>query len=139
MSDDAQTRTETAELMRQYQSLLLGEQFEEWIELWTDDAVCEFPFAAEGQPRRLEGKPAILEYMSAFPARISIERVDEMTSHPGLDPSVLITELRVTGTAVETGKPYPQQYVIVARARDGRLAHYREYWNPLVSAEAFSS
>jgi len=42
------------------------------------------------------------------------------------------------GRAVETDKPYNQQYVIVAEARDGKLAHYREYWNPLVSAEALS-
>jgi len=26
----------------------------------------------------------------------------------------------------------------VAETRDGKLTHYREYWNPLVSAEALS-
>jgi hypothetical protein len=46
--------------------------------------------------------------------------------------------MTIRGRAVETNKTYNQQYVIVAEARDGKLAHYREYWNPLVSAEALS-
>jgi len=42
------------------------------------------------------------------------------------------------GTGRRDGQAYNQQYVIVAEARDGKLAHYREYWNALVSAEALS-
>jgi len=26
----------------------------------------------------------------------------------------------------------------VAETKDGKLAHYREYWNPLIAAEAFA-
>jgi ketosteroid isomerase-like protein len=58
--------------------------------------------------------------------------------HPAQDPNVVIVEMTIRGRAVETDKPYNQQFVIVAETRDGKLARYREYWNPLVSAEAFS-
>jgi ketosteroid isomerase-like protein len=33
---------------------------------------------------------------------------------------------------VATGAPYNQLYISVVTLRDGRIAHYRDYWNPLV-------
>jgi ketosteroid isomerase-like protein len=124
--------------MQQYQTLLTEERFDEWVELWADDGVCEFPFASPERPRHLQGKEQILAYMTAYPSRISIDGVDELRVHPALDPNVVVVEMTVRGRAVETDKPYNQQYVIVAETRDGKLARYREYWNPLVSAEALS-
>ncbi len=124
--------------MQQYQRLLTEARFGEWIELWADDGVCEFPFASPGRPRLLQGKEQILAYMTAYPSRIFIEGVDKLRVHPALDPNVVVVEMTIKGRAVETDKPYNQQYVIVAETRDGKLTHYREYWNPLVSAEALS-
>lgn len=137
MTDD-EIRQENLALMQQYQTLLLEHRFDEWIDLWADDAICEFPFAAPDRPKTLEGRETILAYMRAYPSRFSVEGVDELRVHQGLDPNVVVVEMRIKGRAVETGKPYNQQFVIVAEARDGKLAHYREYWNPLVSAEALS-
>jgi ketosteroid isomerase-like protein len=136
MTDDESIRLDT--LMQQYQRLLTEARFGEWIELWADDGVCEFPFASPGRPRLLQGKEQILAYMTAYPSRIFIEGVDKLRVHPALDPNVVVVEMTIKGRAVETDKPYNQQYVIVAETRDGKLTHYREYWNPLVSAEALS-
>jgi ketosteroid isomerase-like protein len=138
MTDDEAIRLETLALMRQYQTLLTEARFGEWIELWADDGVCEFPFASPGRPKLLQGKEQILAYMTAYPSRISIDGVHELRVHPALDPNVVIVEMTIKGRAVETDKPYNQHYVIVAETRDGKLTHYREYWNPLVSAEALS-
>jgi ketosteroid isomerase-like protein len=138
MTDDESIRLETLSLMQQYQRLLTEARFGEWIELWADDGVCEFPFASPGRPRLLQGKEQILAYMTAYPSRIFIEGVDKLRVHPALDPNVVVVEMTIKGRAVETDKPYNQQYVIVAETRDGKLTHYREYWNPLVSAEALS-
>jgi hypothetical protein len=138
MTDDESIRLETLTLMQQYQRLLTEARFGEWIELWADDGVCEFPFASPGRPRLLQGKEQILAYMTAYPSRIFIEGVDKLRVHPALDPNVVVVEMTIKGRAVETEKPYNQQYVIVAETRDGKLTHYREYWNPLVSAEALS-
>jgi ketosteroid isomerase-like protein len=138
MTDDERARLTTLTLMQQYQTLLTEARFDEWIELWADDGVCEFPFAGPERPRLLQGKKQILAYMTDYPSRISIDGVDELRVHPALDPNVVVVEMTIRGRAVETDKPYNQQYVIVAETRDGKLAHYREYWNPLVSAEALS-
>ena len=138
MTDDESIRLETLSLMQQYQRLLTEARFGEWIELWADDGVCEFPFASPGRPRLLQGKEQILAYMTAYPSRIFIEGVDKLRVHPALDPNVVVVEMTIKGRAVETDEPYNQQYVIVAETRDGKLTHYREYWNPLVLAEALS-
>jgi hypothetical protein len=137
MTDD-EIRQGNLALMQQYQTLLLEHRFDEWIDLWADDGTCEFPFAGPDRPKTLEGKEKILAYMRAYPSRFSVESVDELRVHQGLDPNVVVVEMRIKGQAVETGKPYNQQFVIVAEAREGKLAHYREYWNPLVSAEALA-
>ena len=138
MTDDEGIRLETLTLMQQYQRLLTEARFSEWIELWADDGVCEFPFASLGRPRLLQGKEQILAYMTAYPSRIFIEGVDKLRVHPALNPNVVVVEMTIKGRAVETDKPYNQQYVIVAETRDGKLTHYREYWNPLVLDEALS-
>ncbi len=136
--DEQTVRDQTIALMLAYQTLITEQRFDEWIELWADDGICEFPFAAEDRPNRLPGKDEILAYMTQYPDRISFQGVDEMRVHLGLDPHVVVVEMKVRGTALETGKAYNQQFVIVGETKDGKLAHYREYWNPLISAEAFA-
>ncbi|HVV75994.1 MAG TPA: nuclear transport factor 2 family protein [Mycobacteriales bacterium] len=137
MTDD-DTRRANLGLMQQYQTLLFEQRFDEWIELWHDDGVCEFPFAAADRPKRLAGKDEILAYMNDYPSRLSIDGVEDLQVHQGLDPDVVVVEMTIRGRAVDTEKPYNQQYVIVAQTRDGKLAHYREYWNPLITAAAHS-
>ena len=41
-----------------------------WMEMYSQDAVHEFPFAPEGASHRLEGRNAIAAYMRQLPARI---------------------------------------------------------------------
>lgn len=137
MTDD-DVREVNLGLMQQYQTLLLEHRFDEWIELWADDGICEFPFARPERPKILKGKAEILSYMTAFPSWFTVEGVDELRVYQGTDPNVVIVEMKIRAHAVDSGKPYNQRFVIVAEARDGKLSHYREYSNPLVSAEALA-
>jgi hypothetical protein len=136
--DDQAVRDQTVALMQSYQTLITEQRFDEWIELWADDGVCEFPFAAEGRPHRLCGKGEILEYMTQYPGRISIDGIDDFRVHLGFDPHVMVVEMSIRATTTQTGKPYNQQLVIIGQTKGGKLAHYREYWNPLIWAEAFA-
>jgi ketosteroid isomerase-like protein len=135
-SDD-EVRERTLKLLQSYQSLLFERRFDEWIQLWADDATCEFPFAPEGPLRVFEGKEAILAHMSAYPEKIAIDSIEQMRIHPMLDPEIAAAELAIKGHAVATGRPYNQRYVIVVETRNGKIWRYREYWNPLISLEAF--
>ena len=132
-SEDVRRRTlETA----QAYLLTLGD-LERWIELWHDDGVLEFPFAPPGRPTTYRGKEAILNYMRAASSRIVTEGVDDLRVHAGDDPQVVVAEISARGRLAQSGARYDQRYVCVFEMRDGLVWHYREYWNPLVSMEAY--
>ncbi len=137
--NDALTRTRNTELAQAYLHLMKEQKWDAWIDLWIDDAVLEFPFAPAGGKSRLVGKTDILGYMRAVSGRIEVLGVKELRIHPMLDPEQLLVELQIEGRIPSTHAPYDQRYVTLFTFKDGHLAHYREYWNPLVSIEAHGS
>lgn len=105
------------------------------VALCTDDVVFEFPFAPPGRPARIEGKQVLGDYLKTVTGRTHIEGVSNLEIHETVKPEVAIIEMTLTGTVTATGAPYEQSYVAVLTVRDGLIAHYRDYWNPLRSAE----
>ena len=105
------------------------------LDLCADDVVFEFPFAPPGRPMRVEGKPALGDYLKALSSRVRLDGVSNLEIHETVKPDVAIIEMTMTGTVTATGAPYEQSYVSVLTVRDGLIAHYRDYWNPLRSAE----
>jgi len=101
------------------------------LDLCADDVVFEFPFAPPGRPTRVEGKPALGEYLKAVSGRMRLEGVSNLEIHETVKPDVAIIEMTMTGTVTATGAPYEQSYVVVLTVHDGLIAHYRDYWNPL--------
>lgn len=108
---------------------------EAMVDLCADDVVFEFPFAPPGRPTRVEGKPALSDYLQSISGRRHIEGVRDLEIHETVKPDVAIIEMTLTGTVTATGAPYEQSYVSVLTVRDGLIARYRDYWNPLRSAE----
>jgi len=136
MSTTDDVRAATLALVNAYQRLLLQQRWDEWIELWTDDAELEFPYAPRDRQSRYRGKSEIVAYMRATPGRVAVDGVREMRLFPMLDPTVAVVEVAIDGHVPDSGAPYGQRYVLFFEARDGKLWRYREYWNPLVSIDA---
>lgn len=105
------------------------------VDLCTDDVVFEFPFAPPGRPARVEGKGALTKYLKALSRQIRLEGVSNLEVHETAKPDVAIIEMTMTGTVAATGEPMEQSYISVLTSRDGLIAHYRDYWNPLRSPE----
>jgi len=105
------------------------------VDLCADDVVFEFPFAPPGRPTRIDGKAALGEYLDDVTGHRRIEGVSNLELHETVKPEVAIVEMTLTGTVTDTGEPYEQSYVSVLTVRDGLIVHYRDYWNPLRSAE----
>lgn len=91
----------------------------------------EFPFAPQGRPRRLEGREAVAAYMRAYPDHIDLHDFPELRIHETTDPATIVVEMRGVGRLVRTGAPFDMTYIAVVTVRDGRIAAYRDYWNPL--------
>jgi ketosteroid isomerase-like protein len=141
VSDDVETaRDAIQQIVQRYLYLYAQQSWDDWIDLWADDGVLEFPFAPAGRRSRYVGKADILAYMKAVPARMAArirsEGLDYFDIRPMLDPAMVCLEMGVKGRILETGAPYLQKYVSIIETRSGKLSLYREYWNPLVSMDA---
>jgi ketosteroid isomerase-like protein len=46
-------------------------------------------------------------------------------------PDVAALEYEGTGKAAKTGRSYLQKYITVLTFREGRISHWKDYWNPV--------
>lgn len=97
----------------------------------TEDVVFEFPFAPAGRPRRLQGRDAVHDYLAPLFASLRMVGLGEVTMHQTTEATVAIAEFTADLQSRSTPEPMRNSYVGVLTARDGRVAHYRDYWSPL--------
>jgi uncharacterized protein len=130
------TPSPAADVLHRGLDLMLAKDMRGFLTLWHDDAIAEFPFAPAGFPRRLDGIAAITDYLIDYPERLDIAGFSDLTVHQSTDPAVVIAEFTGTGTVVATGRPYKMPYIAVLTVREGKIAHYRDYWDPIVAVES---
>ncbi|GGH49527.1 nuclear transport factor 2 family protein [Frigidibacter albus] len=107
---------------------------EDMMGMFAADIVFEFPFAPEGMPARLEGRAALAGHLAKLGPLIDFGEMTLGAVHPAGETVVI--EFTCTGRGTQTGTPYDQTYISVVTMRDGRIACYRDYWNPLVVLSA---
>ncbi len=137
MTSDDDIRARTIRLVGAYQTLMAKGHWDAWIDLWRDDGILEFPFAPRRRRPIYRGRPDILAYMKAASGKIAVDAALQARVFSMQDPAVAVAEYAIKGRALTTGSPYDQRYVLFFETKDGKLAHYREYWNPLISMAAF--
>ena len=112
----------------------LGERLnpgaESFVQMFAEDGVMEFPYALPS-PRRVEGREALAAHLGYLARLVELLSVSDVVKHETTDPEVFIVEFASSGRAVATGEPFEQRYISVIRVRDGRIVHYKDYWNPL--------
>ena len=100
------------------------------MEMLTEDAVMEFPYAPPTRPARLVGKPEIVRFFAGFGDFLVLDAVHLVAAHPTTDPDIAVVEMEGRGKYAQTRRPYFQKYVSVLTFRGGRIAHWKDYWNP---------
>lgn len=106
----------------------------EMADLFTEDIVFEFPYAPEGFPRRLDGLTALKGHLARLDPILELREFTLHTAH--VSENAVVFEFSCKGEGIATGLPYDQDYVSVVTLREGRISHYRDYWNPLVVLSA---
>jgi ketosteroid isomerase-like protein len=132
--------TETKPNMATVMRAALGDRIdpaaEGFVDMMAEDFVMEFPFARPGMQTRIEGRAAVLTYLMTVGQGVSVDSVSDVVVHDTADPDVVIVEFDGHGRAIKTGEPYEQRYISVIRTRDGRIVHYKDYWNPIQGLKA---
>jgi hypothetical protein len=115
---------------------LLGAlQIEQALELCTDDFVLELPFRADGGPRTMAGDDA-KRFMRVLPKLLARLTLTDVVVHGALADGQIVAEYRSDGTT-HAGQPYCNSYVGFFELREGRIARWREYFDPNIIARAF--
>jgi len=96
--------------------------------VYAADAVHEFPFVRPGVPSRMEGRDAIMSFVTAFwsTSPLRYERYRTIAIHGTTDPDTIVVEQEVEGISSTTG-PFVLPNIMVLTARHGRIAHVRDY------------
>jgi uncharacterized protein len=117
---------------------LIGKDIPAWVNLFAEDAVVEFPYAsALGSAERLEGKSALYNYMKDVPAKMQNLIFTNVREYQTSNPNLLLAEVHGEAVIAATGCHYQQDYVMRLEIKDGKIVHYREYWNPIPAIEAW--
>jgi uncharacterized protein len=115
---------------------LVGQfEIDEALELVVDDLVLEFPFRGDGGPRRVEGDAA-KQFIRAIPKLFTQLPFHDIVVHGQPPSGDVVAEYRSDGIT-RRGRPYVNTYVGFFGLRSGRVATWREYFDPLVVANAF--
>ncbi|MEN9869469.1 MAG: hypothetical protein RLZZ171_452 [Cyanobacteriota bacterium] len=109
-----------------------------WVNLFTEDAVIEFPYASD-TAKRLEGKEAIYNYMKDVPVQMQNLIFTNVRKYPTSKPNLLWAEVHGEAVIAATGRHYQQDYVMRLETKEGKIVHYREYWNPISAIKAWGS
>jgi len=104
--------------------------------LFTDDARQVMPFAPEGFPRLLDGRAAILAQYGGLPDAYTSMRFPDLVIHDMASPDEFFATYR-GDIRQKSGAKYDNTYVGRFVLRDGRIAEFTEYFDPIVLARAF--
>ena len=111
----------------------------DYLDLFCDDGVLEIPYAPGGSTSRVEGRTKIAVYLETLR---NVTRLADMTlksAHSNLDGEVVVLEYDGTVCLERKGEQFRQSYISVLKIRNGRIALWREYTNPLAGAAAAPS
>jgi ketosteroid isomerase-like protein len=125
-------------LQRHIQTLV--EDNAQWQTLIADDLLWELPYApAIGHPARLSGREAVVRHVTWFLGAVENFRFFDVRLSPLADPEAAVAEVKAEALIKSTGRTYRQEYVLFLRAKGGKIAFLREYFDPVRAAKAMDT
>lgn len=139
MNTKEQIRNAAQQTFKNHLEFLSSGRIEEWVDLFKEDGILEFPYGPKDFPTSVSGKKELYEYMKNFPNHFEV-KFDNLHFHATEEPTLVIAEFTSDGHALSTGKPYIQKYISVVTTDDeGKIIRYVDFWNPMVALEAIDA
>ena len=107
----------------------------DYLDLFCPDGVMETPYVSPGRPGRWQGE-AIGAYLATLSGVIRLADFSLVAAYPAQDGATVVLEYDGTVHLEKKGTRFRQHYVGIVTLRDGRIALWREYLNPLASQAA---
>ena len=109
----------------------------DFFDMHAEDVVVEYVITVPDYPPRVVGREALAELYSDYGD--SIVQSGSSDVHRYYDPvkSVVVLEYTMHGKVVSTGAPYVNRFISVITVKDRRIAHWRDYLDPLAVFAAF--
>lgn len=109
--------------LQQFLSNLVSSKHHDLLEMLTEDAVMEFPYAPPTRLPQLVGKQEIMQFFSGFSAFLTLDEIHLVAAHQTIDLNIAVLEFEGRGKYTQSGRPYFQKYISVLTFRDdGSLA-----------------
>jgi ketosteroid isomerase-like protein len=128
------------EVLARWRQAAIDQSADDLRRVYADDAVHEFPFTLPGLPSRLEGRDAIVDWVTegwrSGPLRY--ERYHTVAVHDTGDPATIVVEQDVTGTSATTGA-FTLPNLLVLTVHNGQVGHLRDYVNIPAAAAAMGA
>jgi ketosteroid isomerase-like protein len=118
---------------RQLETMDTGDRF---VALFTEDAKQVMPFSPEGFPKLLDGREAIRNQYSGLPNAYTHMRFPGLAIRDMASPNEFFVTFR-GDIGLKSGGRYDNEYAGYFTLREGRIAEYREFFNPIVLQQAF--
>jgi uncharacterized protein len=112
----------------------------QWQTLIADDILWELVYAPSlGHPARLSGRKEVIRHVTWFVETVENFRFFDLRVHAFADPEGAVAEVKAEGRIKSTGHTYRQEYVLFLRAKNGKIAYLREYFDPVKAAQALDA
>lgn len=129
------TSQELDDLFTHSLNLLAEARIEEWIDLFAEDGVLEFPYPAWGLSSRMQGRAELLAQMTMFREQLKVD-FSAPEFYPVGGEDLVVAAYTGECTLLATGRGYHQTYLSVVHFDQGRITLYRDFWNPWSVMEA---
>ena len=116
---------------------------ETFPDMFAEDGILEYPFAPPGLNTPIAGRDAIVANFERIRKVLRIDSVADVTEIAVSDPNMVVPNMVVLefsgrGEGVLTREAYNQRYISVLKMRDGNIALYKDYWNPIALLQAIN-
>jgi ketosteroid isomerase-like protein len=111
------------------QEFMHTSNMQQWFDMLHKEAVVEFPYAGSlHSPEKLEGKTAVVNYLTQMLAQIGHLKFEGVVTTPTTDPELFFNEYYADITT-PAGKKYRQIYISKMRVKDGQVIFIKEFWD----------
>lgn len=131
-------RRQSQEIVRRFLTALEDKDMVQFASVWADAAVQDMPYSPKGHPKRVAGKDEILNLYSGWPETAGrADFTSQLVFYPMLDPQLVFAEFQGEVHIIPTGREYRQTYGGLFHVVNGKIALFREYYDPAPFAWAF--